>query len=105
MAALEALGSALDENAERTEAIKARIEQVRRARAEGLTYSEIAQGDGRPIVQLVTESATALDTYGVRLRRIVAQELYDQGMTMDQIASVFGVTRQRVSALLRLGSQ
>ena len=30
-----------------------------------------------------------------------ARVLHGEGMTMDQIAKLFGVTRQRVSALLR----
>ena len=102
--ALDALESALDENAERARRIKKRIAAVRAARAKGHAYSEIAtQRD--PIVRLVTESATALDVDGVRLRRAAAQQLYDEGLTMEEIASVFGVTRQRVSALLKTGSR
>ena len=33
--------------------------------------------------------------------RLLARALYDEGMTMEQIAAKFGVTRQRVSSLLR----
>jgi DNA-binding transcriptional regulator LsrR (DeoR family) len=35
------------------------------------------------------------------VRRAEARALYAEGLTMDQIAERFGVTRQRVSALLR----
>jgi DNA-binding transcriptional regulator LsrR (DeoR family) len=35
------------------------------------------------------------------VRRAEAQALYAEGMTMEQIADRFGVTRQRVSTLLR----
>jgi predicted XRE-type DNA-binding protein len=100
MKALDRLEEALDANADRSRRIKRRIAVVRRARAKGAAYSDITL-DGAPIVQLVTENATALDEDGVRLRRALAQQLYDEGLTMEQIADVFGVTRQRVSALLK----
>jgi predicted transcriptional regulator len=35
------------------------------------------------------------------VRRTEARTLHREGLTMDQIAQLFGVTRQRVSALLR----
>ena len=98
--ALDDLERALEANHERSRLIRERIEHVRRLREEGVPYSKISN-QGTPIVQLVTEMQSALDTYGVRLRRIAALELYRQGLTMEQIAAVFGVTRQRVSALLK----
>jgi hypothetical protein len=78
------------------------MSRIRKARARGLRYSDTVSGENGPlIVQLLTESATALDTCGASVRRAEAQALYDEGMTMEQIAAHFGVTRQRVSALLR----
>jgi predicted transcriptional regulator len=53
------------------------------------------------IVQLLTESAETLHEHGSRVRRTEARALHREGLTMDQIARLFGVTRQRVSALLR----
>ena len=53
------------------------------------------------IVQLLTESSKALDTSGSNVRRAEAQALHAEGMTMEHIAERFGVTRQRVSTLLR----
>src|SRR3954452_20808253 len=99
--ALDPLEQALDANAERTKLIKQRIAYVREKRAANVPYTEMLGGTDSAVVRLVTDSAIALDHYGVRLRRIAAQELYDSGMTMEQIAAVFGVTRQRVSALLK----
>src|SRR3954465_8464014 len=104
--ALKALEDALDANTERTRLIKERIVYVREQRANGVAYSEMmGNGSGNAIVRLVADSATALDHYGVRLRRLAALELYESGMTMEQIAAVFGVTRQRVSALLKPSDQ
>jgi hypothetical protein len=98
--ALDDLERALEANHERSRMILDRIEQVRRLREQGVPYSKISN-PGTPIVQLVTEMQSALDTYGVRLRRMAALELYNQGLTMEQIAAIFGVTRQRVSTLLK----
>lgn len=100
--ALKALQEVIVENDARAALIKKRMARIRRARARGSRYSDsVANEDGPLIVQLVTESATALDSCGASVRRAEAQALYDEGMTMERIAEHFGVTRQRVSALLR----
>ena len=100
--ALTALEEVIAENNKRAALIKKRMTRIRRAHAQGLPYSDmVSNEDGPLIVQLLTESATALDTSGANVRRAEAEALYDEGMTMDQIAERFGVTRQRVSALLR----
>jgi predicted transcriptional regulator len=52
-------------------------------------------------VQLLTENARLLHAYGHRVRRTEARALHREGLTMDEIARLFGVSRQRVSALLR----
>ena len=100
--ALTALEEVIAENEKRSTLIKKRMVRIRRARARGLEYSDtVANEDGPLIVQLITESSRALDTSGANVRRAEAQALHSEGMTMDQIAERFGVTRQRVSALLR----
>jgi hypothetical protein len=100
--ALSALESTLADNQKRTTLIKRRIAQVRRLRSQGTPYAEIVSiSDGPLIVQLLTESSSALDISGASVRRAEARALYAEGLTMDQIAERFGVTRQRVSALLR----
>jgi DNA-directed RNA polymerase specialized sigma24 family protein len=100
--ALTALEDALADNQRRATLIQRRIAQFRRLRSRGASYAEIvASKDGPLIVQLVTESSTALDTSGANVRRAEARALYAEGLTMEQIAERFGVTRQRVSTLLR----
>jgi hypothetical protein len=100
--ALTALERTLADNEKRTTLIRRRIAQLRRLRAQGARYAEIVDAsDGPLIVQLVTESSAALDVSGASVRRAEARALYTEGLTMDQIAERFGVTRQRVSALLR----
>ena len=100
--ALGALEDALADNHTRARLIKKRIAQLRRLRSRGAPYAEIvSSAEGPLIVQLLTESTTALDTCGASVRRAEAHALYAEGLTMEQIAESFGVTRQRVSALLR----
>jgi DNA-binding transcriptional ArsR family regulator len=100
--ALTALERTLADNDRRTTLIRRRIEQLRRLRSQGAPYSQIvSMSDGPLIVQLLTESSAALDISGAGVRRAEARALYAEGLTMDQIAERFGVTRQRVSALLR----
>jgi hypothetical protein len=104
--ALVALEEVLADNGKRAGLIKKRIAQLRRLRARDMRYTElVASQDGPLIVQLLTESSTALDSCGASVRRAEAKALYAEGLTMEQIAKSFGVTRQRVSALLRKGSQ
>jgi predicted XRE-type DNA-binding protein len=103
--ALTALEGVLGDNAERANLIKKRIARLRRMRAKGRSFSELVEDeDGPLIVNLLTESSAELDTCGAAVRRAEARALHDEGMTMEQIADAFGVTRQRVSALLRAES-
>jgi hypothetical protein len=100
--ALRDLERALDANARRVAQIKRRIAEIRRQRSAGRSYREIVEATkGDLSVQLITETTQALAEFGARVRRTEALALYEEGMTMEEIAKKFGVTRQRVSALLR----
>jgi ParB-like chromosome segregation protein Spo0J len=100
--ALTALEDILEDHGKRSRLIKKRIAQIRRGRAKGASYTELVSNNDSPlIVQLLTESSIALDTGGADVRRAEARALYAEGLTMEQIAERFGVTRQRVSTLLR----
>jgi hypothetical protein len=100
--ALSDLVAVLEENSRRNREMIARARRIERLRQRGLPYSEIVEGQPRPlIVELLTENFDALRTAGGRLRRMEAQALHDEGLTMDRIAELFGVTRQRISRLLK----
>ena len=102
--ALAALEEVLADNGRRAGLIKKRIAQLRRLRAREMPYTELVTSQYGPlIVQLLTESSTALDSCGASVRRAEAKALYAEGLTMEEIAKSFGVTRQRVSALLNKG--
>ncbi|HVL96881.1 MAG TPA: hypothetical protein VM266_13570 [Solirubrobacteraceae bacterium] len=102
LAALDDLERALDANEELTARMRQRMAAIRAGCASGRPLSEVIAVEKPPlIVQLLSESAALVQATGARVRRTEAHALYREGLTMDRIARLFGVTRQRVSALLR----
>lgn len=102
MEALNDLEGALDQTVDMAHRMKQRVEELRKASAGGRPLREVVTAEQTPVlVQLITESTNLLQRSGNRVRRAEASALHRQGMTMDEIARLFGVTRQRVSALLR----
>lgn len=78
-----------------------RAAAVRAERAGGASWAEIYGGAEAPLVlELMTAVLAALSDTGSVLRRAEARALYDEGLSMDKIARLFGVSRQRVSSLL-----
>jgi len=64
--------------------------------------SQIILDEAEPrLVQLLSESLELVQQQGTRVRRTQAQLLYAEGLSMDEIAGLFGVTRQRIGTLLR----
>lgn len=71
-------------------------------RADGLSYRQLVPLRKRlEIVEQISEVIREITSTGHHFRRMQARALYAEGLTMAQLASVFGVSRQRVSALLR----
>jgi DNA-directed RNA polymerase sigma subunit (sigma70/sigma32) len=104
--AVDDLDGALEQSIEMTRRMKERIKEIRAGHASGQSLREIVPQEERPLlVQLLTETGNLLHSYGTRVRRTEARALHHEGMTMDEIARQFGVTRQRVSALLRDAAQ
>ena len=102
LAAISDLVAALAANADRIEDTIRRVETIRDQRAAGLSYRQIETSSREPLlVELSRQSLAGLTDAASRLRRAETRALYAEGMTMEQIADLFGVTRQRVSALLR----
>ena len=72
--ALTTLEDVLADNGRRASLIKKRIAQLRRMRSKGASYTELVSGDDSPlIVQLLTESSTALDTCGANARPVLSR--------------------------------
>lgn len=100
--ALTELDEALDRSVKMHERMKSRIAELKAAVEAGHRLVDYVPSEDPPLlVQLLTECAALLHSYGNTVRRTEARALREQGMTMEQIARLFGVTRQRVSTLLR----
>lgn len=79
-----------------------RLALAANGRIPGATYPPSMPLDKRvAMTERVSEAIKALARDGNRFRRLEARALYQEGLTMAQLAVVFGVSRQRVSALLR----
>lgn len=100
--ALDELESAALQVTRAVELLTARAERMRLARRQGATWRDIVDGEERPLIaEMLTSTISGFESAGTRFRKEKARALHDEGMTMEQIAALFGVTRQRVSVLLR----
>jgi hypothetical protein len=101
MAALEELIRVLEGNAKRVEQILERAGRLRARREAGIGWVEAAKEMPGPlIVEMLTRNIEGLHEASARFRRAHARALRAEGMSIEQIASRFGVSRQRISALL-----
>jgi hypothetical protein len=102
LAALSEAMCALEASTRRNQLALTQAGHMAEARAEGRAWKDIVEGEERPlVVELMTESLGALLEAGARLRRAKARALHEDGVTMEAIGQLFGVTRQRVSSLIR----
>ena len=102
MTALEELCGTARQMIANAELILERAAYIRARRAAGVPYREIVPAEPRPlIVELISDTLSQLADAGSRWRRAEARALHGEGLTMDVIARLFGVTRQRVSSLLK----
>jgi hypothetical protein len=99
--ALDVVLDALAQSRARMLLIEARAREIRGLRAEGRSYAEISAIQEKPMVaELLSDTIALLHTASGPFRREEARALHSEGVTMDRIASLFGVTRQRVSEIL-----
>lgn len=100
--AIDALIESTDANIARSREIRRRLKDLRRHVARGASVAEIVESEPRPlVVELITQNLEMLHTDGAQLRWAQASALRQEGLTITAIAEMFGVTRQRVSALLQ----
>ncbi len=101
--ALDDLERSLEGNITTSRAAIERIGELRDLRLTGVSYRDLADKLGRPmVVETISANIERLRSSGAALRRAHARALHDEGLTMEQIAELFGVTRQRISAILRV---
>ncbi len=84
------------------ERISQRAESIRELRDQGVPYSEIVPAEIPPlIVERARESLSDLVEAAGRLQRAEARALYAEGLSMERIGSLFGISRQRVAEFVR----
>ena len=102
LVALDRLHDAVTENMKVDREILRRVERIQAARRAGQPLGEIVPNEPRPlIVELMSDNLRRLYDAGSEFRRAEALVLHDEGLSMERIGELFGVTRQRVSHLLR----
>jgi signal transduction histidine kinase len=102
LAALEEVTAALAGTERRAREIVERAKDQARLRAAGRSWRDITKSEDHPrTLDLLRETLAVLQRANSRYRRSLARELHDQGATMQSIAELFGITRQRVAVLLK----
>jgi len=99
--ALDQLIKALTEGVGRMEGATDLATEMRDRRWDGAGFEEVESGiDGPGIHELITTTLLVVQSRSRRLRQAWARTLRSEGRTLQEIADLFGVSHQRVSALL-----
>jgi hypothetical protein len=100
--ALDGIVEVLTGNLNWARGVLEQADAVRRQRLAGHTYHDILEHAERPlIVERLSVNMSAIHKAGRELRIAEAQALRAEDVSMERIAQLFGVSRQRISALLR----
>jgi hypothetical protein len=100
--ALTDLVAELDRCTAELERARTRATHLLRERAAGRPWLEVVTAEARPlVVESITTVLGALATAGHAWRLEQAAALRAEDVSINRIAALFGVTRQRISALLR----
>lgn len=100
--ALSDLEAAAQANVQRTRELQRRARALSRSLQAGKNIVDLVTSEEPPrMVELVTSNMAALETTGAEFRAAEALALRAEGLTIEAIADLFGVTRQRISALLK----
>lgn len=100
---LREIAQTSDEVAEDQRAVARRARSLDRQRQRGRSWAEILANEPDPsLLVMLSRSVRRLVTATARFRHGLARELSAEGWSRRQIGRVFGVTHQRVTALLRV---
>ena len=100
--ALDALHVQVDQTIFDLQGVKERLELLAELRAAGISWSEIVANEDRPlVVETIADVLVKLGDTGSRFRREEALALRREDVSITRIGELFGVSRQRISAILR----
>jgi DNA-directed RNA polymerase specialized sigma subunit len=101
LAALVELRATLDGIGGELRHLHAMTDRPLQQRAEGAAWHSILAAEDHPrLTDVLNRLAANVTDINARYRTALATSLYKEGLTMQGIAEVLGVTRQRVAALL-----
>ena len=102
LAALDDLEQAATANLERSRQLQRRARRLRTRLESGSSVASLIEAEEPPrMVELLSTNMATLETAGAEFRAAEAIALRAEGLTIEAIAALFGVTRQRISALLK----
>jgi hypothetical protein len=100
--ALQSLVDELDSCVEELRGARERAGELLAAREAGRPWLDIVTSERRPlVVERISTVLSSLSTAGHSFRRQQAAALQAEQVSINRIAALFGVTRQRISTLLR----
>ena len=102
LGALTDIEVAAQGNVERSRRLQRRARHLRQRLQAGDHLVDLVEGETTPrMVELLSTNMATLETAGAEFRAAEALALRAEGLTIEAIAELFGVTRQRISALLK----
>ena len=102
VAALDDVDIALADNIERGKEARRHVRRLQRGIERGATVQDLMAAEPAPrAVELISANAAMLETAGAAFRARLAHALRAEGLTIEAIADMYGVSRQRISALLK----
>lgn len=100
--ALIAIEAAAADNIERSVEIQSRAAKLIEDLQAGSSLVSLVEQEPEPrVVEMLSANMAVLEGAGAQLRAAQAMALRAEGLTIEAIAGLFGVTRQRISALLK----
>ncbi|GIF23391.1 hypothetical protein BJ973_000252 [Actinoplanes tereljensis] len=105
-AALAELVTALDKSMEELRVARRRAVELSEQHDAGRSWTAMVAAESGPlIVERITVTLDTLSRSGSRWRRAQALVLHAEGVSINRIAALFRVTRQRISALINGGTR
>ena len=102
LVALTELETAARNNVERSRQLQRRARYLKKRLQAGDDLTGLVVAEPAPrMVELLSSNMATLETAGAEFRAAEALALRAEGLTIEAIAELFGVTRQRISALLK----
>ena len=100
--ALNELMTVLDTCVTELSGARSRAEKLLEERQTGRAWLDLVTAESRPlVVEQISSVMASLASAGGAWRREQAHALASEQVSINRIAAMFGVTRQRISALLR----